>query len=233
MAEVMVTAVRKPTEGSGRGRGALALPAGQPGQTNDIGEFRISGLLAGDYYVAASPRPMIPLGQSSPSPSGGTTLVATYYPGTSTMAEAQVITVAAGQTIGSLEFAMLSAVGYSITGVVVDETNKLVGGAMVMVMPTQPVGLGPRGSARTLPDGTFRINGVTAGAYRLNASVPVTFSTGGGTVAGSVGGATSGSGGIAGSSFSYSSGPSSMLQVTVGDADVTGVTVVVRKSSVQ
>ena len=68
MAEVMVTAVRKPTGGSGRGRGAPALPAGQPGQTNDIGEFRISGLPAGDYYVAASPRPMIPLGQSSPSP---------------------------------------------------------------------------------------------------------------------------------------------------------------------
>ena len=137
---------------------------------------------------------MIPLGQSSPSPSGGTTLVATYYPGTSTMAGAQVITVAAGQTISSLEFAMLSAVGYAITGIVVDETNKLVGGAMVMLMPTQPVGLGPRGSARTLPDGTFRINGVTPGAYRLNASVPVTFSTGGGTVAGSVGGAvTSGS----------------------------------------
>jgi hypothetical protein len=103
---------------------------------------------------------------------------------------------------------------------------------MVMLMPTQPVGLGPRGSARTLPDGTFRINGVTPGAYRLNASVPVTFSTGGGT-AGIVGGTvTSGGGGISGSSFAYSSG-SSMLQVTVGDADVTGVTVVVRKSVAQ
>ena len=234
MAEVMVTAVRKATGGSGRGRGAFALQAGQPGQTNDIGEFRISGLPAGDYYVAASPRPMIPLGQSSPSPSGGTTLVATYYPGTSTMAGAQVITVAAGQTIGNLEFAMLSAVGYSITGVVVDETNKLVGGAMVMLMPTLPVGLGPGGSARTLPDGTFRINGVTPGAYRLNASVPVTFSTGGGIVAGSGGGAvTWSSGGIGGGSVSYSSGPSSMLQVTVSDADVTGVTVAVRKPSVQ
>jgi Carboxypeptidase regulatory-like domain len=236
MAEVMVTALRKPTGGSGRGRGAYGLPVGQPGQTNDIGEFRIAGLPAGDYYVAASPRPMMPLGQSSPSPSpsGGTTLATTYYPGTSTMEGAQVITVAAGQTIGSLEFTMLSAVGYSITGVVVDETNKLVGGAMVILMPTQLVGLGVRGYARTLADGTFRINGVTPGAYRLNASVPVTFSSGGGTVGGSVGGAvTSGSGGIAGSSVSSSSGPSSMLQVTVGDADVTGVTLVVRKPGVQ
>lgn len=244
MAEVMVTAVRKPPAGPGRGRGPLAIPAGQPGQTNDIGEFRISGLPAGDYYVNASPRPSSPFEQSSTS--SGPTLVTTFYPGVLTTSGAQPITVTPGQTIGNLEFTMMSAQGHSVAGVVVDEMNNPVGGAMVMLMPTEFVGPGPRGSARTQPDGTFKIGGVVPGAYRLNASVPVTFSSGdgtvsgggtvisGGTVAGSgtvTGGVSGGVTSVAGGIVSYSSaaGPASTIQVTVGDADVAGVTVVVRK----
>jgi carboxypeptidase family protein len=225
MTEVMVRAVRKPAAGPGRGRGVPAMPAGQPGQTNDIGEFRVSGLPAGDYYVTASPRPSSPFEPSSTS--SGMTLVTTFYPGVPTMSGAQVITVAAGQTIGNLEFTMMSAVGHLVAGVVVDEMNKPVGGAMVMLMPTEFVAPGPRGSARTQPDGTFKIGGVVPGAYRLNASLPVTFSSGDGRVTGGVvGGVTSAAGGI----VSYSSsGPASTIQVTVGDADVTGVTVVLRQ----
>jgi hypothetical protein len=214
MAEVMVTALRKRSDNGGPGPsrgGPPALPAGQPGQTNDIGEFRIAGLPSGDYYVSASSRPTT-LGGSS-SPSGGATPVTTFYPGTATMAEAHVLAVAAGQTISSLEFGMLFAPGYSVVGVVVDETNAPVAGAMVILMLNQVVGPGPRGSARTEPDGTFRINGVAPGAYRLNASIPVAFSNS--------------SGGIG--SVSYSSGPSSMIQVTVVDRDVAGLTVVARK----
>ncbi len=227
MAEVMVSAVRPPPPANGRGRLALIGPAGQSGQTNDIGEFRISGLSAGDYYVAASPRPTSPFAQSTTS--SATTLVTTFYPGALTMSGAQAITVGAGQTVGNLEFTIMSAAGYSVSGIVVDEMNSPVGGAMVMLMPTELVGPGPRGSGRTLPDGTFKIAGVVPGTYRLNASVPVTFSSssGGGTVSGGVvGGVTSGSGGI----VSYSSLPGSgTIQVTVGDGDVAGVTVVVRK----
>ena len=142
------------------------------------------------------------------------------------MSGAQVITVAAGQTIRGLDVTMLSARGFTVSGVVVDEMNRPVGGAMVMLMPAQlVVGPGPRGSSRTQPDGTFTIGGVTPGAYRLNASVPVTFSSGGGTVSGGViGGVTSAAGGLV--TYSSSAGPASTMQVTVGDAGVTGVTVV-------
>jgi protocatechuate 3,4-dioxygenase beta subunit len=228
MAEVMVSARRKPapTRAPIRGRVVPAMPAGQPGQTNDIGEFRISGLPAGDYYVSASPRPASPFAESSTN--SGTTLVTTFYPGVLTMSSAQVITVAAGQTIGNLEFTMMTAAGYFVSGVVVDEMNRPVAGAMVMLMATDLVGPGPRGSARTQPDGTFKIGGVVPGAYRLNASVPMTFSSGGGTVTGGVSdGVTSVTGGVV--TYSSGSGPASMVQVTVGDGDVAGVTVVVRK----
>jgi hypothetical protein len=238
MTEVMVTAVRKSAPVPGRGRVVPAMPAGQPGQTNDIGEFRIAGLPAGDFYVTASPRPSSPFEPSSIS--SGSTLVTTFYPGVPTMSGAQVITVAAGQTIGNLEFTMMSAVGHFVAGVVVDEMNKPVGGAMVMLMPTEFVAPGPRGSARTQPDGTFKIGGVVSGAYRLNASVPMTFSSGGGTVTGGeivtggrivTGGVSGGVTSVAGGIVSYSSsvGPASTIQVTVGDADVAGLTVVLRK----
>jgi hypothetical protein len=71
---------------------------------------------------------------------------------------------------------------------------------------------------------------VTAGAYRLNASVPVTVSSsapsGGGVVRwGTTATATTGGGLV---SYS-SSGSAEMVAVTVSDADVTGVTVVVRQ----
>ena len=168
LSDVTVTAVRPPPPGSGRGRGAPPMgPTGQPGQTNDIGEFRISGLAAGDYYVAASPRPTSPFGQSSTS--GGNTPITTFYPGSREMAGAQVITVAAGQTVGNLEFIMMSARGFAVSGVVVDETGRPVGNGMVMLMPTAPAVLGPPRGSRTQPDGTFTIGNVAPGAYRLTA----------------------------------------------------------------
>lgn len=231
--EVMVTAMRRPTAGSGRGRGPQVVQAGQSGQTNDVGEFRITGLTAGDYYVAASPRPESPFGQASPS--SGTTLVTTYYPGVTEIAGAQVVAVPAGQTISGLEFRMLSAPAFTISGIVVDEMSRPIGDAMVMAMPAALVGPGPRGSGRTQADGTFRIGNVTPGTYRLTASVPVTISSGaggvggvsGGVVGGVSGGVTSGGGGFV--TFSGSSGPAGTLQVTVGDADVAGVTLVARR----
>ena len=148
-------------------------PAGQSGQTNDIGEFRISGLPAGDYYVAASPRPRSPFEQSSSS--GGNSPITTFYSGSPEMAGAQAISVAAGQTVSSLEFVMVSARGFAVSGVVVDETGRPVGNAMVTLMSAGPAMLGPRGSSRTQPDGTFTIGNVAPGAYRLTAMVLVTW----------------------------------------------------------
>lgn len=224
LAEMTVQALRRPAPngapGRGRGgRGMPALPAGQAGQTNDVGEFRIAGLEAGDYYVAASARPAMPFGQSSPS--SGTTPITTYYPGSADLAGAQVITVAAGQNVGGLDFIMLTGSGYSISGVVVDEANQPIEGAMVMAMPAAMTvaGLGPRGSSRTGADGTFTMGSVVPGTYRLSASVPMTMPRGGGTAGGGFVTWSSSSGGSVGGS----------VQVTVGDADVGGVTIVAKK----
>jgi hypothetical protein len=170
--EVMVTAVRPPTGGYAGGRG---IPAGQSGQTNDLGEFRIAGLPPGEYHVAAHPRPQPPFRPQSTS--GDTTLVTTYYPGALETLGAIVLTVAPGQTVSDIQFAMMSAPAFTISGIVVDDMEQPVAGATVSVAATaDPVGL--RGSTRTNSDGTFILNGVTSGTYQLTASVPVMVSSG-------------------------------------------------------
>src|SRR5947208_2491467 len=64
------------------------IPAGGSGaQTNDLGEFRVSGLAPGEYFVAVSPRSIAMFGTANSSPArdlkiARSTLPTTYYPGT-------------------------------------------------------------------------------------------------------------------------------------------------------
>jgi hypothetical protein len=220
--EVIVSAVHPPS-GYVNGRG---IPIGQAGQTNDLGEFRISGLPAGEYYVAARPRPRPPFEQ--PSTSGGTTLVSTYYPGALEMSGARPITVAPGETVSGLQFTMMSADAFEISGLVVDQMDRPIGGAMVMAMPEAADPLGAHGSARTQPDGTFKLGHLTRGSYRLVASVPVTMSAGRSTVSsgGMRGGVVWGTA-TTSSPAGGASGPA-MVQVSV-EGDVAGVKLVVRQ----
>src|SRR5256885_890062 len=52
------------------GMAARLLPAPMQGmqQTNDLGEFRLAGLAAGDYYVSAAPQPTSPFGGPGVTP---------------------------------------------------------------------------------------------------------------------------------------------------------------------
>src|SRR6186713_1498673 len=68
-------------------RGQRRLQSMGPGdQTDDMGEFRVYGLPPGDYYVTASTGPADSVRRDPP----------VYYPGTSSVSEAQSITLAAG-----------------------------------------------------------------------------------------------------------------------------------------
>jgi hypothetical protein len=109
------------------------MPAPGPGsQTNDLGEFRVSGLAPGEYYVAANPRGRSPFGGAgAPLGTAGatrTTIATTFYPGTTDQAAAQPITVAAGAEVGNIAFTIQSSPAYRISGVVVDENGSPVAG---------------------------------------------------------------------------------------------------------
>ena len=118
---------------------------------------------------------------------------------------------------------------FRVSGVVVDEDGKPVGGAMVMLMgdPRSGVLMGPVGNSMSQPNGRFDIDDVPAGSYRANASIMMRATESGG-------GSAIGGGAVTWSSSASSGGgatPQPPLEIVVADADVTGVRVVARRPS--
>lgn len=209
------------------------LPVSGPGaQTNDLGEFRVSGLAPGEYYVAATPRSVTIFGTASSSPArdpktARTALPTTYYPGTSDQAAALPVAVAAGAAVGNIFITMQPVPAFRVSGVVVDEDGKPIDGAMVMLMGDSRGGMmGSAGNSVSHANGRFDIDDVPAGRYRINASIMMRMTASGG-------GSVTGGGSVSWSSAS-SSGAATMAQpieVVVTDADVSGVRVVARRPS--
>jgi uncharacterized protein (DUF2141 family) len=152
---------------------------GRTSMTNDLGQFRLYGLPAGDYYVSATLRDpgMMEMsfavmgGPTPPSGSGSAAGYApTYFPGTPNGADAQKITIAAGQDAPNTDFALLPVRLARIAGVVVNSEGKPVDGSMVNISPRGgEAGLGMMGggAARTGRDGAFTISGIAPGDYVL------------------------------------------------------------------
>jgi protocatechuate 3,4-dioxygenase beta subunit len=137
--------------------------------TNDIGEYRIFGLVPGQYYVSATLREM--------SFQTVTTIASayapTYYPGTGNITEAQRVTIAPGQTIAGMNLSLQPVRTARITGVALDDDGRPLAGAFVSLI-SNSIGFGmPTAGVVVQHDGTFTVGGVTPGEYVLR-----TFSTG-------------------------------------------------------
>ncbi len=123
--------------------------------TNDLGEFRIHSLAAGEYYIQAA------LPSETSNAPRTTVLARTFYPGTAEPSAARPVTITAGATIGALEIALLEVPAYAIRGVVVDEAGIPVANAGVMLSgdPSR----GPyiiQSRTRAGADGSFALEGV-------------------------------------------------------------------------
>jgi hypothetical protein len=236
MADAMVLAMRSVWAG---GRRRLQ-PTGRGATTNDLGQFRIYGLSPGDYFVSATMRggemmamemAMVAAGAAAAggptgsNPSSG--YAPTYFPGTPNGAEAQKISIAAGQEAQNTDFALLPVRLAKITGVVISSEGKPVEGAMITAMPQNMDGAGMMmgGSGRCDKNGNFTVSNVAPGDYVLQSrSLQITMTGGGGDnmmVTARIGG-----GGDGGADSEVGTMP-----ISVGGEDLTNVVLVTSKGA--
>lgn len=149
--------------------------SGAPSMTDDRGQFRLYGLVPGEYIVGADPRSRMMFmgaGSAPTSPDNQRVdTVMTYAPGTPAPGEAQRITVEAGQETAA-DIQLIAARVVNVSGRVVDSTGKPLQGGMVNVLPDDPEVIGTNLSGTGLQsDGSFVIQNLTPGAYTLNVQV--------------------------------------------------------------
>jgi hypothetical protein len=151
---------------SGRRR-LVEVPSSWSARTDDLGRYRVSGLIPGSYVVAAYVGQLV-LGQP-----GVTTDIpnyaTTYFPGTANPPELRTVPVPVSQDVDGVDFALSrtatatvsgmarTSIGEPITGGLVLSTSRRVG------LTTTPVG------ARINPDGTFEFPNVPPGQYVIQA----------------------------------------------------------------
>ncbi len=147
-------------------------------QTDDLGQFRVYGLMPGAYIVSASINPM---GGASvmPLPGGGmvTTLgpndgsdgySTTYYPGTSNESEAQNVLVNIGQEASAF-FSMAPARLANISGVIRNSQGRPAANVNLTFRPQQPtMGAGGFFGGMTGADGSFVMQNVPPGDYMID-----------------------------------------------------------------
>ncbi len=130
---------------------------------DDRGQYRLFGLPAGNYVVAAlAPRQEWPEGELEQ-----TTMV--YYPSGAQPSEAGRIQLRWGQELSDLHLVLRPQPAYSITGVLADSQ---AGGACRTCMirierMEQGVEMGVWSRYGTRADGTYRIQGLPPGTYRV------------------------------------------------------------------
>ena len=177
--DAVVSAMRQ-SWSNGRRR---LLPTGRTNQTNDLGQFRMYGLPPGEDHVSATLRntdvmmmDAALLGGPSSGASGSTPAsgyAPTYFPGTTSAANAQRVTVTIGQEAQNTDFALAPVRLARISGTVMTSEGKPLDGAMVTATPTSRTGdmamlfMGG-GTGRTSKDGAFVMTSVAPGDYVLN-----------------------------------------------------------------
>lgn len=141
---------------------------GMNAQTDDLGQFRLYGLVPGDYVIVAEAReptfvpPNAPP-QADPDPVG---FMTTYYPGTPDEAAAQRVRAGLGADTTGVEIRMATGRLFRISGTVTDSqgrTGARVSGQLARRVGSMTSGFGFSTDAQ----GRFQMQNIPPGDYRV------------------------------------------------------------------
>jgi protocatechuate 3,4-dioxygenase beta subunit len=171
MANAQVAVLRQ-TFASGRSR----LEQAGAERTNDLGEYRIAGLAAGNYYVSVSPPPDFKSlieaagvgadSRTANDKSAATSYQTTYYPGTADRSQAATVELHAGDDF-PVNFSLTQGPSLSIRGTVVNLPPR---SSAAIMLQSRDFSVMLNG-AEMHQDGSFVIRDVAPGAYTILATV--------------------------------------------------------------
>jgi protocatechuate 3,4-dioxygenase beta subunit len=140
-------------------QGKIELQLRATARTDEHGEYRLINLLPGRYFLEA--------GKRATAAPGMRTFAEMTYPGASRIEDAQPIRVAAGERRSAINFRLRDAAQYSVSGLITfPDTGQPVANMAIRADPDFP-GFGIRASTQSRSDGTFHLEGLTAGRYRM------------------------------------------------------------------
>jgi len=160
--------VYRQTNAGGVTRGSSA---GSSEATNDLGQFRVWGLPAGDYLVSAL---FSDYSMMAGEPGVREGMLPTFYPGVVAYDSARALAVKSGQETGGADFQLVHGRLGAVSGRATDSSgNPLstaggMSGSVSLSPRSQNPGFSGRGAA-LLSDGSFTIQGVPPGEYYLSA----------------------------------------------------------------
>ena len=146
----------------------------QGARSNDLGEFRIYGLMPGTYYLGVGVQSIV--GAVNPLP-GQARLVPsrwgvapTLYPGTSTAADAWPITIAPGQEVSGITMTLQNVPLARLSGTVTTTTGAPGAGFVVMAnsVRADAISMTIWNHAQTDATGQFTLANLPPGEYRLD-----------------------------------------------------------------
>jgi protocatechuate 3,4-dioxygenase beta subunit len=150
-------------------RGRKQLIGSQGTAANDLGEFRVSGLAPGKYFLLATSHQM---DRSRGAPAKGSeheeAYPPTFYPNALQMESAIALNVTAGAQRRGIDITISKVRAVRVRGRVVDALNKPLPNAGVSMTPlnSTPKGATMRGSIQN-SDGTFEFHDIPVGSYVL------------------------------------------------------------------
>jgi protocatechuate 3,4-dioxygenase beta subunit len=142
--------------------------------TNDLGEYRLSGLFPGQYWIVAMPPPDMRDYEKPPEKSAqgdkqseaqnDTRYVTTYYPGTYDAMQASAVTLKAGDEM-PVNLTLTPARTYRVRGIVTGVTAGQKAAVELFSKAGDSIHANEVG-----PDGQFELRGIAPGSYVVRAS---------------------------------------------------------------